>query len=97
MPECEKCVHESEIQELKKDMERNSTTHREFYNNFKDMEIKQGVTDNTISNIFSVMTEIKDDVKEIKEKPAKKWDSVSLYVITTFIGGFIGYFLSLMF
>ena len=96
MAECDNCIHESEIQELKKDMERNSTAHREFYDSFKKLEVKQGVADNTISNIFSVMNEIKDDVKELKDKPIKKWDSVTTYAITALIGGIIGYIISVI-
>lgn len=85
------------VAQLEKDSERNSTQHREFYNSLKDIEVKLQVSDNTMQNMFSVLSEIKDDVKELKEKPVKKWDSVSMYVMTTVIGGLIGFLINLAF
>ncbi len=40
------------------------------------------------------ITEIKTDIKEIKEKPAKRWDSVVDKVLMTFLGGLILYIMS---
>jgi len=97
MAECEKCINESRISALEKDGERNSTQHREFYNNFKDIAVKQEVSDNTMQNMFSVLSEIKNDVKELKEKPVKKWDNISTYTLTAIIGTILGYFFSVVF
>ena len=40
------------------------------------------------------ITEIKTDIKEIKEKPVKRWDSVVDKVLMTFLGGLILYIMS---
>lgn len=40
------------------------------------------------------ITEIKTDIKEIKDKPAKRWDSVVDKVLMTFLGGIILYIMS---
>ena len=40
------------------------------------------------------ITEIKTDIKEIKEKPSKRWDSVVDKVLMTFLGGLILYIMS---
>ena len=40
------------------------------------------------------ITEIKTDIKEIKDKPAKRWDSVVDKVLMTFLGGLILYIMS---
>ena len=40
------------------------------------------------------ITEIKTDIKEIKDKPAKRWDSVVDKAIMTVLGGIILYIMS---
>ena len=40
------------------------------------------------------ITEIKTDIKEIKDKPAKRWDSVVDKALMTVLGGIILYIMS---
>lgn len=37
---------------------------------------------------------IKDDVRELKEKPGKRWDTATVAIITTIIGSVIGFVIS---
>lgn len=97
MGECVNCVHSAEIRELQKDAERNSKQHKEFYNEISNMKQGMAVSDERYNNLLSVMNEVKTAVSDLKEKPAKKWDSVSMYVITAIIGGVIGFLLRLAF
>lgn len=39
------------------------------------------------------VSEIKDNVKDIKEKPAKRWDSIVDKILFTIVGGIVTYFL----
>lgn len=91
------CAHIVEIEALKRDMEKNSEQHREFYQKFTDITTKQAIADERYNNILTVQNEIKSTVTELKEKPGKKWDNISLTVITTIIsliiGGIIGSFI----
>lgn len=91
------CSHEIELEALKRDMEKNSQQHREFYDKFNDLTTKQAIADERYNNILAVQNDIKSTVTELKEKPAKRWDSISLTVITTIIsliiGGIIGSFI----
>ena len=91
------CIHSADIQQLKQDSERNSTQHREFYDKFNDLTTKQAIADERYNNILAVQNDIKSTVTELKEKPAKRWDNISLTVITTIIsliiGGIIGSFI----
>ena len=91
------CIHAVEIEALKDDMKRNSEQHREFYDKFTDLTTKQAIADERYNNILAVQNDIKSTVTELKEKPAKRWDSITLTVITTIIslilGGVIGSFI----
>lgn len=85
------CQFESQIAELKRDAERNSEQHREFYNKFNDLTTKQAIADERYNNILAVTNETKSILTELKEKPAKKWDNLSWFVITSVVGIVIGY------
>lgn len=50
-----------------------------------------------IGHIREDLTETKTDVKELAEKPAKRWDSITNIILTVIISGVCGYLLSLFF
>lgn len=56
--------------------EKNSEDHGKIYARTEALEKGQAVVNNNIENIFTVCNEIKQDVKEIKEKPAKRYESI---------------------
>ena len=78
------CINEHRILELEKDIQRNATTHKEFFDRCEKM----------MAYLTATVTDISKDVKEIKEKPAKRWDSVVMYLITSVIGAVVGFLLS---
>lgn len=82
MEECRSCPHLSEIQELQRDATRNSEQHREFYKRFADNEKAIAVSDERYTNLVALITKIDVAVSELKEKPGKKWDSISIHIIT---------------
>lgn len=45
-------------------------------------------------NIESTVKEIKDDVKEFKNKPAKRWELLVTTVITLVVGAVLGFIFS---
>lgn len=45
-------------------------------------------------NMRDDLTEMKDDVKQIKEKPAKRWDSAIDKILTLIISGVVLYILA---
>lgn len=45
-------------------------------------------------NIRNDLTEMKNDVKQIKEKPAKRWDSAIDKILTLLISGVVLYILA---
>lgn len=47
------------------------------------------VTDK-VDNVEKDVTEMKTDIKEIKDKPAKKWENFTWLIFTTIVGAIIG-------
>lgn len=82
MEDCEHCINESRIASLEADVMRNSQTHREFYDRFEQQRVDTEVAKSNMSNLLTLMTEIKNDVKELKDKPGKRWDTVVGCVIS---------------
>lgn len=68
----------------------------------EDMEKRQDDLEkltNTVSvlatkeeNIEKTVTEIKDDVKSLTEKPAKRWDTIITGIITGVVGFLLAHF-----
>lgn len=96
MADCLNCPYEATISELKRDAERNSSQHREFYNRFAENEKAMAVSDERYTNLLTTMIEVKGAVNEIKDRPAKKWDSVSMYIVTSLVGLILGYIVNLI-
>lgn len=100
---CSTCPYESTIEELKRDSERNSNQHKEFYDKFTAQSTAIAISEERYNNLISVVTEIKSSivnvqasVDELKQKPAKKWDQVSFYVLTCVLGLVIGYLFNML-
>lgn len=88
------CINEHRILELEKDIQRNATTHKEFFDRFEKMNSRMVGYEKDMAYLTATVTDISKDVKEIKEKPAKRWDSVVMYLITSVIGAVVGFLLS---
>lgn len=74
--------NEQDIQELKKrqnNLEKLTST-------VEKLAIREENVENTVK-------EIKDDVKTLTNKPAKRWDGMVDKAISAVVGGIIGYFL----
>lgn len=74
--ECEHCGLEKRVADLEKDSERNQHTHKEFYGKFEELGKSQAVADERYSAIQATLVSIQADLKELKEKPGKRWESV---------------------
>lgn len=46
-----------------------------------------------VDNIDNDVSEIKSDIKEIKDKPNKRMDQIWGYIVSTLLGGIIGFIL----
>lgn len=49
-----------------------------------------------IKDLKEKLTKVENEIAEIKEKPAKRYDSIVTYIITTIVGAIIGAIITLI-
>jgi hypothetical protein len=92
MAECN-CVNEQRLCAVESDLKRNSDQHKEFYNEIHRIDTAQAVSNRDYANILSTLAAIQSDLQAIKEKPAKRWDTIISSVITAIVAFVMGYLL----
>lgn len=68
---------EARVDAIEKDLERNSVAHREFYGKFEVLGKQQAVIDERYTQIQAILSQIQTDLKDLKEKPAKRWENIT--------------------
>lgn len=64
------------VTSLEHSAEKNSVDHGKIYGRIEAVENGHAILDANLQNVKSLCEEIRSDVKELKEKPAKRWDMV---------------------
>lgn len=59
----------------------NHESHGAIYARIEAVEKGHAVLDTSLTNIWTVLKEIQADIKELKEKPGKRWDAVVTEVV----------------
>ena len=54
----------------------NHESHGAIYARLEALEKGHAVLDTSLTNIWTVLKEIQADVKDLKDKPAKRWDTI---------------------
>lgn len=62
---------------LEKTAAENHESHGAMYARIEAVEKGHAVLDNNLTNIWNVLKEIQADVKEMKDKPARRWDMLA--------------------
>ncbi len=88
------CINEHRIMELEKDIQRNQQTHKEFFDRFEKINERVVGYEKDMTYLRTTVADISKDVKEIKEKPGKRWDTVVVCILTSVIGAIIGFLLN---
>lgn len=65
----------------------NHESHGEIYARIESVEKGHAVLDTSLTNIWTVLKEIQSDVKEMKERPTKRYDKVVETVVQWLIVG----------
>ena len=68
---------ETRIRAIEEDLDRNRDAHKEFYSRIRELEQSAALNRQMIEEL----KEIKADVKDLKEKPARRWEMVATQVI----------------
>lgn len=64
------------VTSLEKTASENHESHGAIYARIEAIEKGHAVLDTNLTNIWKVLNEIQTDIKEMKEKPAKRWDMI---------------------
>lgn len=102
----EHTVTESEFKEIVERLSAGESSIKSAHHRIDDVEKKQDNLADLVSSVKVLadrearveddVNEIKTDVKELKEKPSKRYDTVVTTVITALCSGVVGYLLSLI-
>lgn len=100
---CNGCIYDSVIEELRRDAERNSEQHREFYQKFNVQATQIAISEERYTNLLSTMNrleesvnKISDSLDEIKQKPAKRWDALIMTALGCVVTAVVTFMLTTM-
>ena len=107
--ECEKCPFAAQLelvkQLVKEESDKNSGFRKEVYARMGTLEQTSAKTEVQYQNIVSLIQDqkietakqlekISEDIEELKQHPAKRWETASITVLTSVIGAVVGYLAS---
>lgn len=69
------------VHALESKAEKNSQDHGQLYARIEAAEKGQGIIQADLRNIQTLCNEIKADVKDLKDRPAKRWDGLANSII----------------
>lgn len=94
---CEKCKNDDVIEELKtivkENEEKNSLRHSEFYGRLTTLEKFTSKADVQYLNTMEKLEDIKATLKDILDKPNKRWESVIGALIGAIVGGIVAMYM----
>ena len=82
-----------EVEQRSKSNTKRLDEHDEQLKELSNVYIALTKTNDKVDKIESDLSEMKDDLKEIKDKPNKRMDQIIGYILSTLMGGLIGYVL----
>ena len=80
-----------EVEDRSKSNTKRLDEHDEQLKELSNVYIALTKTNDKVDKIESDVSEMKTDLKDIKDKPNKRWDKVIECIISAIVGGFIGY------
>lgn len=102
----EHTVTEAEFKEIVERLSAGESSIKSAHHRIDDIEKKQDDLADLVSSVKVLadrearveedVSEIKTDVKELKEKPSKRYDTIITAILTAVCGGMVGYLLSMI-
>lgn len=102
----EHTVTEAEFKEIVERLSAGESSIKSAHHRIDDIEKKQDDLADLVSSVKVLadrearveedVSEIKTDVKELKEKPSKRYDTIITAILTAVCGGVVGYLLSMI-
>ena len=82
---------EKDVNELRK---QNSSTHERIFDRLGELEKQEGIQVVQYEHILEKLDQLSGDVKELKAKPAKRWESIVEKIIGLVIAAVVGFILA---
>lgn len=64
-------------EKVEEEVAKNTKAHERFYNEFREFDVHKGIQTERQDQILKTLEEIKNDVAELKSKPAKRWEVIT--------------------
>lgn len=81
------------VEALERDSEHNKEAHKEFYNKLEGSSTSVALINERMNQIKDDTEEIKETVREMKDKPGKRWDGIVDKVIWAVCAAVIAFLL----
>ena len=99
MNECEnKCVNEHRFKQIEDDLkqlrEKDSADHKEFYKRFENDGKAMVESREDRKHINEKLDKIDINVEMLMQKPAKRYESIAISILTALAGAFVGFLLN---
>ena len=85
-----------EVEDRSKSNTKRLDEHDEQIKELSNVYIALTKVDGKVTNVEKDVIEMKSDLKDIKDKPAKNWDKIISTIIGTVVGAIAGGFISLI-
>lgn len=82
---------EREVDELRR---QNSSSHERIFERLGELEKQEGIQGVQYENILEKLDQLAGDVKDLKAKPAKRWESVMEKILSTVVAAIMGFVLA---
>lgn len=97
MNECgSSCPYKQAILELQKDAEKNTKTHKEFFQRFESQAQAQVLTNERYNTILRNLEDLKATVEPIVNKGNQNWSTLVNAIIVAFGSGIVGLLIGLI-
>jgi hypothetical protein len=89
MNECTECQNKQRIEAIERQLEENRESHKDIFERIERISEAKVKTDTTLDNVQRMVEEIRVDVKTLKEKPVKRYETavnqILQYIITAIL------------
>lgn len=91
MDESTTCRNQQRIEAIERELDQNHSAHKDFFSKLESISEARVKTDTTLDNVQRMVEEIRVDVKMLKEKPAKRYETVVNQVLQYIITAILAY------
>ena len=79
---------EQDLNELRR---QNSSSHERIFERLGEIEKQEGIQNVQYENILEKLDQLAGDVKDLKSKPAKRWESIVEKVLGIVVAAVVGF------